>query len=165
MEWAEVLLMNCAPPTFQMRMSVHQVFMAVTPTLAAATSSALIFASVTKGSMEMGALVLVGNRCVFTALSGLRRSSTASVSAACWCQQNLGTQHSLDTSAWGLSLFADIDECALNNGNCQHNCSNQSGGFSCQCAAGYQLDQDDGHSCTGTTGVCSISCIIQLQDN
>lgn len=153
--------MNCAPPAFQMRTSVHQVFTAVTPTLAVATSLALISASATKGSMEMGALVLVGKGFVFTALSGLRWSSTASVSAACWCQQNLGTQHSSDTSA---SLFADIDECALNNGNCQHNCSNESGGFSCQCAAGYQLDQD-GHSCTGTTGVRSISCIIQLQDN
>lgn len=52
--------MNCAPPTFQMRTSVHQVFMAATPTLAVATSSALISASATKGSMEMGALVLVG---------------------------------------------------------------------------------------------------------
>lgn len=91
--------MNCAPPTFQMRTSVHQVFMAVTPTLAVATSSALISASATKGSMEMGALVLVGKECVFTALSGQRRSSTASASAACWCQQNLGTKHSSDTSA------------------------------------------------------------------
>lgn len=54
-----------------------------------------------------------------------------------------------------MSSFADIDECAVNNGDCQHNCSNEAGGFHCQCAAGYQLDQD-GRRCTGTTRLAQV---------
>uniref|UniRef100_A0A3Q4A914 EGF-like domain-containing protein n=1 Tax=Mola mola TaxID=94237 RepID=A0A3Q4A914_MOLML len=54
----------------------------------------------------------------------------------------------------GIALIADIDECAVNNGHCAHNCSNESGGYSCQCATGYQLDQD-GHNCTA---VCNPPC-------
>lgn len=68
--------------------------------------------------------------------------------STCLCQQILSTRHSTDSSPLGLSLFTDIDECAVNNGYCEHNCTNESGAYSCQCAPGYQLDQD-GHSCTG----------------
>lgn len=68
--------------------------------------------------------------------------------STCLCQQILSTQHSTDSSPLGLSLFTDIDECAVNNGHCEHNCTNESGAYSCQCASGYQLDQD-GHGCTG----------------
>lgn len=49
-----------------------------------------------------------------------------------------------------MFLFTDIDECAVNNGHCEHNCTNEAGGYSCRCASGYQLDQD-GHNCTGKT--------------
>lgn len=47
-----------------------------------------------------------------------------------------------------MSLFTDIDECAVNNAGCEHNCSNDSGGYHCQCASGFRLDQDE-HNCTG----------------
>ncbi|KAG9347705.1 hypothetical protein JZ751_003718 [Albula glossodonta] len=40
-----------------------------------------------------------------------------------------------------------VEECALNNGNCQHNCSNLPGTYQCQCGLGYQLALD-GHNCT-----------------
>lgn len=63
-------------------------------------------------------------------------------------------QHTADSSPSGLSLFTDIDECAVNNGHCQHNCTNEPGAYSCQCASGYQLDQG-GHNCTGKTRVRS----------
>lgn len=76
--------------------------------------------------------------------------------STCLCQQNLGTQHSPDL---GFSLFTDIDECAVNNGHCEHNCSNESGGYSCQCASGYKLNQD-GHNCTGKTHLGSKVLIL-----
>lgn len=93
--------------------------------------------------------------CVFhlVATSGAQHHSVSvgdtSVST-CVGQQHLGTQHSPNTSSSGLSLFTDVDECAVNNGHCEHNCSNELGGYSCQCASGYQLDQD-GRNCTGKT--------------
>ena len=45
-------------------------------------------------------------------------------------------------------LTSDIDECALGNGGCAHNCSNTDGSFSCMCSEGYELDED-GQKCNG----------------
>uniref|UniRef100_A0A3P8UFA6 EGF-like calcium-binding domain-containing protein n=1 Tax=Amphiprion percula TaxID=161767 RepID=A0A3P8UFA6_AMPPE len=39
-----------------------------------------------------------------------------------------------------------VDECAVTNGHCEHNCTNEPGGYSCQ--PGYQL-HIDGHTCVG----------------
>lgn len=47
-----------------------------------------------------------------------------------------------------LSMLPDIDECHVNNGYCEHNCTNEPGGYRCQCASGYQLDLGE-HNCTG----------------
>ena len=44
--------------------------------------------------------------------------------------------------------FIDINECAVNNGNCQHNCINTAGSYYCKCKTGYQL-QPDKHGCKG----------------
>lgn len=113
-----------------MKMSVYQVDTGATPTLGVATSSAHTSASVTRALMEMGRLALVGK------------------SFICAC---FPTNMSSDMKHEGLlSLFliTDVDECLLNNGNCEHNCTNEFGAYSCQCAAGYQLDKD-GHNCTG----------------
>ena len=33
----------------------------------------------------------------------------------------------------------DVDECSINNGNCQMRCENLFGGYQCRCAFGYNL--------------------------
>ena len=42
----------------------------------------------------------------------------------------------------------DVDECATNNGGCDHYCTNTIGSFVCSCYPGYTLD-GDGHTCLG----------------
>jgi len=58
-------------------------------------------------------------------------------------------------SGWLLISFAtygvcilDIDECAVNNGNCSDyaNCMNFQGSYSCTCMTGFT---GDGSTCTG----------------
>ena len=44
----------------------------------------------------------------------------------------------------------DIDECATDNGGCDHTCVNNDGSYYCQCNEGYILD-DDNRGCSGTT--------------
>jgi len=46
-----------------------------------------------------------------------------------------------------ISLFAtDIDECATDNGGCQHECRNTIGSYTCSCHNGFML-HDNGHDC------------------
>ena len=47
-----------------------------------------------------------------------------------------------------ISHLLDINECANNNGSCQHNCSNTDGSFLCSCRNGYVLGTDQ-LSCIG----------------
>ena len=47
-----------------------------------------------------------------------------------------------------LFLFSDIDECKVDNGNCQEVCNNTLGSFICECGAGFTL-QPDGLTCRG----------------
>ena len=46
-------------------------------------------------------------------------------------------------------LIPDIDECSMNNGGCQHNCTNTFGNFTCSCSVGYELLEDN-MTCQGT---------------
>ncbi|KAH8307680.1 hypothetical protein KR044_008973, partial [Drosophila immigrans] len=46
-------------------------------------------------------------------------------------------------------FIVDVDECALNNGGCQHRCRNTYGGYQCSCRNGYTL-HNNGHNCTET---------------
>lgn len=41
---------------------------------------------------------------------------------------------------------ADIDECAVNNGGCMHECKNTIGSYTCSCHNGYIL-HDNGLDC------------------
>ncbi|KAH8271408.1 hypothetical protein KR018_009102, partial [Drosophila ironensis] len=43
----------------------------------------------------------------------------------------------------------DADECAINNGGCQHRCKNTFGSYQCSCRNGYTLSEN-GHNCTET---------------
>ena len=42
----------------------------------------------------------------------------------------------------------DIDECAVLNGGCDHQCHNGPGFYNCTCDVGYKL-QSDNHTCAG----------------
>jgi len=45
------------------------------------------------------------------------------------------------------NLIADNDECAEFNGECQHNCTNTNGSYSCSCNNDYKLSKDE-YNCT-----------------
>ena len=44
--------------------------------------------------------------------------------------------------------FIDINECAVNNGQCDHNCHNTEGSYYCTCKEGYVLLTDQ-RGCSG----------------
>ena len=43
-------------------------------------------------------------------------------------------------------FLQDVDECAVNNGGCQHECKNVIGAYVCSCHNGFTL-HDNGHDC------------------
>lgn len=43
------------------------------------------------------------------------------------------------------AISPDKDECAQDNGGCQHECVNTFGSYLCRCRNGYRLH--DGHDC------------------
>ena len=45
-------------------------------------------------------------------------------------------------------MFADVDECQVNNGGCAQTCNNTDGSFECSCGIGYTL-AGDGLGCDG----------------
>eukprot|EP00920_Eleutheroschizon_duboscqi_P030216 GHVT01073229.1.p1 GENE.GHVT01073229.1~~GHVT01073229.1.p1 ORF type:complete len:902 (-),score=190.11 GHVT01073229.1:381-2942(-) len=58
----------------------------------------------------------------------------------------------------------DVDECASENGQCAHVCTNTVGSFSCSCRPGFQLDPDhrgcsDVDECQTDNGGCEHECI------
>ena len=52
-----------------------------------------------------------------------------------------GKQHS-DSRLWLQYTAIDIDECSVNNGGCEHNCTNTEGSFVCSCVEGYSLERN-----------------------
>uniref|UniRef100_H0UU51 Metalloendopeptidase n=1 Tax=Cavia porcellus TaxID=10141 RepID=H0UU51_CAVPO len=53
-------------------------------------------------------------------------------------------------------FFSDKDECAKDNGGCQHECVNTFGSYLCQCLNGYRL-HDNAHDCKEAGCVHKIS--------
>ena len=45
-------------------------------------------------------------------------------------------------------MHTDVDECTVNNGNCDQDCHNTYGSYYCTCGSGWRLDPD-GHTCNG----------------
>lgn len=43
---------------------------------------------------------------------------------------------------------ADVDECQVHNGGCQHRCVNTPGSYFCECKPGFRLHAD-GRTCLG----------------
>ncbi|XP_055525021.1 tolloid-like protein 1 [Wyeomyia smithii] len=52
----------------------------------------------------------------------------------------------IQKSGFAAIFSTDVDECAVNNGGCQHECKNTLGSYVCSCHNGYML-QDNGHDC------------------
>ena len=52
-------------------------------------------------------------------------------------------------------VILDIDECAVANGGCGHNCINTEGSFYCGCRDGFVLE-DDGRQCGGNVDVVTL---------
>jgi len=45
-------------------------------------------------------------------------------------------------------IHADIDECAVLNGGCEHSCHNTIGSYFCSCNKGFELASNS-HDCPG----------------
>ena len=48
-----------------------------------------------------------------------------------------------------VEFYVDLDECATGNHNCQQQCHNTVGSYTCSCNSGFDLNSD-GRTCTGT---------------
>ena len=40
-------------------------------------------------------------------------------------------------------VLTDLNECAIDNGNCDHKCTDNDGSYECSCNDGYQLHTDE----------------------
>lgn len=56
------------------------------------------------------------------------------------------SDNTVQQSGFAAVFFTDIDECAVNNGGCQHECKNTIGSYVCSCHNGYTL-HDNEHDC------------------
>ena len=45
-------------------------------------------------------------------------------------------------------ILADMNECSVNNGGCEHDCDDLDGSYRCSCRTGFLLG-NDAHSCYG----------------
>lgn len=52
--------------------------------------------------------------------------------------------------------FSDENECSVNNGGCEHSCSNTIGSFHCKCPPGFTLSQDH-RTCEGKNWLIQTS--------
>uniref|UniRef100_A0A1B6GTE4 Metalloendopeptidase n=2 Tax=Cicadellinae TaxID=33370 RepID=A0A1B6GTE4_9HEMI len=56
------------------------------------------------------------------------------------------SDNSVQKSGFAALFFTDMDECATDNGGCQHECRNTIGSYSCWCHNGFTL-HENGHDC------------------
>ncbi|XP_014469873.1 PREDICTED: bone morphogenetic protein 1-like [Dinoponera quadriceps] len=56
------------------------------------------------------------------------------------------SDNSVQKSGFAAVFFTDMDECANNNGGCQHECKNTIGSYQCSCHNGFTL-HENGHDC------------------
>lgn len=58
------------------------------------------------------------------------------------------SDHTIQKSGFAAVFTSDVDECATNNGGCQHDCTNTMGSYRCSCHNGYVLEPIEGQNCT-----------------
>ena len=56
-----------------------------------------------------------------------------------------------------LYLFLDIDECSLGTDDCDQECVNTEGNYTCQCFPNYRLI--NATDCEGTNTVVNFECL------
>lgn len=56
------------------------------------------------------------------------------------------SDNSIHKSGFAAVFFTDMDECAINNGGCQHECHNTVGSYECSCHNGFTLHSNK-HDC------------------
>ena len=59
-------------------------------------------------------------------------------------------------------LIIDIDECSINNGGCEQQCTNTIGSYYCACNNSYTLNVDN-HMCDGKLIDCQTLFIFYFQ--
>ena len=59
------------------------------------------------------------------------------------------SDNSIQKSGFEANYFIDRDECASNNGGCQHICTNNIGSYQCSCNNGFVLHENK-HDCVGS---------------
>ena len=69
----------------------------------------------------------------------------------CTCSVSVRLLH-IVYSPINIIMFLDVNECATNNGGCEHNCMNTEGTFLCSCFNGYTLD-NNAFNCSGKTSL------------
>ena len=58
-------------------------------------------------------------------------------------------------------MHVEIDECSINNGGCEHNCTNTDGNFFCSCDFGYI--QDGMFNCLGELSYhIFLKCVVVI---
>ena len=63
-----------------------------------------------------------------------------------------------------LSVYADIDECDEDNGNCEQECFNTPGSFQCSCGSGFQL-RDDGRTCQPESDTSAAASVVEIANS
>ena len=61
--------------------------------------------------------------------------------------------HSESVYCLSVYLCSDIDECMAGTHQCEHNCTNTVGSYTCSCHDGYSLSAD-GRRCNGIVMLC-----------
>ena len=66
----------------------------------------------------------------------------------------VGTRIIIESDYCDKAIFTDIDECGLDNGGCDQDCTNTLGSFFCNCSEGYLLNEN-GLTCDGVQYECT----------
>ncbi|KAL1517012.1 hypothetical protein ABEB36_000833 [Hypothenemus hampei] len=57
-------------------------------------------------------------------------------------QVSFRSDDSVQQSGFAAVYYMDLDECAIRNGGCEHDCTNNLGGFQCSCRTGFSLHEN-----------------------
>ena len=67
----------------------------------------------------------------------------------------------LDWCKCRVRTLSDVDECAMNNAGCEHECVNTEASYSCQCHPGYRLHPNQ-HDCVGKLTLLSRFLFLSI---